>query len=123
MRFSVEVYTPKLEESKAFYSDHLGFKVKQELEGFVVLQHSANTAYEIMFCVPNSPFVDPIFRPAYTGQGLIFQLEVDDVNAQYSRLQQEGIPIALPLKEEPVNGRHFTITDPNGILIDIVEFK
>ena len=123
MRFSVEVYTQRLAESKAFYCTHIGFSIKQELEGFVVLQHTVNTAYEIMFCVPNSPFVDPIFHPAYTGQGLIFQLEVDDVDAEYSRLQQEGVPIALPIKDEPVNGRHFTITDPNGILIDIVEFK
>lgn len=123
MRFSVEVYTPKLAESKAFYCNHLGFRVKQELEGFVVLQHAGNTAYEIMFCVPNSPFVDPIFHPAYTGHGLIFQMEVDDVDAEYSRLQQEDLSITLPLKEEPVNGRHFTITDPNGILIDIVKFR
>ena len=123
MRFSVEVYTPKLAECKAFYCNHLGFTVKQELEGFVVLRHVTNTAYEIMFCVPDSPFVDPIFRPTYSGQGLIFQLEVDDVDAEYRRLQQEGVPIALPIRDEPVNGRHFTITDPNGILIDIVEFN
>lgn len=123
MRFAPEVYTSKVQESKAFYCDHLGFTVKMELEGFVVLQHAKDTAYEILFCVPDSPYVDPIFHPAFKGQGLIFQLEVDDVDAEYSRLQQGGVPIALPLKDEPVNGRHFTITDPNGILIDIVEFK
>ena len=123
MRLSVEVYTPKITESKAFYCTHLGFRIKQELEGFVVLQHVVDTAYEIMFCVPDSPFVDPLFRPAYTGQGLIFQMEVGNVNAEYSRLQKEGVPITLPLKDEPVNGRHFTVSDPNGILVDIVEYK
>ena len=123
MRFSVEVYTAKLAQSKAFYCTHLGFRVKQEIEGFVVLQHTVDAAYEIMFCVPDSPFVDPIFRPAYAGQGLIFQLEVHDVDVEYSRLGREGVRIVLPIKEEPVNGRHFTITDPNGILIDIVEYK
>lgn len=123
MRFSVELYTPNVAACKQFYCAHLGFRVKQEIEGFVVLQHAVDTAYEIMFCVPNSPFVDPIFRPAFSGKGMIFQLEVDDVDAEYARLQREQVPIALPLVDEPVNGRHFTITDPNGILIDIVKYK
>lgn len=123
MRFAPEVYTTKIQESKAFYCDHLGFKVKKELEGFVILQHGTDPAYEIMFCVPDSPFVDPIFRPAFSGQGLIFQIEVNNVVATHKRLQQEGVAITLPLKNEPVNGHHFTICDPNGILIDIVQFE
>lgn len=122
MRLAPEVYTPKVQECKAFYCKHLGFTVKTELEGFVVLQHAKDTAYEILFCVPDSPYVDPIFRPAFSGQGLIFQIEVDDAAAEYERLKQAGVPIALPLKQEEVNGKHFTITDPNGILIDIVQF-
>lgn len=122
MRFSAEIYTSKLAESKAFYCDHLGFGVKQEIEGFVTLQHLIDTAYEIMFCVPDSPFVDPIFRPAYRGEGLIFQIEVNDASSEYNRLRREGVPITLSLREEPVNGRHFAVTDPNGILIDIVEY-
>ena len=122
MKFTPEVYTDKVTESKAFYCNYLGFRVKKELEGFVVLQHAVDTAYEIMFCVPNLPFVNEIFRPAYSGQGLIFQIEVNDVDAVYEKLQHEGVAIALPLIEEPVNGHHFTIIDPNGILIDIVQF-
>lgn len=120
MRFAPEVYTPKVEESKAFYCSHLGFKVKVELEGFVVLQHAKDTAYEILFCAPDSPYVDPIFHPTFSGQGLIFQIEVDDVEAEYKRLKDK-IPIALALINEEVNGKHFTIKDPNGILIDIVQ--
>lgn len=122
MRFAPEVYTNKVQESKAFYCDHLGFRVKMELEGFVVLQHAEDDAYEIMFCVPDSPFVNKIFHPSYQGQGIIWQIEVDDAEEEYTRLQQEDVHIALELKDEPVNGKHFTITDPNGILIDIVQF-
>ncbi len=121
MRFAPEAYTTKVNESRAFYCDHLGFEVKTEAEGFVVLRHATDKAYQILFCEPDSPFVQPIFRPAYNGQGLIFQIEVNDVDAEYERLQREGVPIALPLVDEEFNGRHFTITDPNGILIDIVQ--
>lgn len=122
MKFCPEIYTEKLDECIRFYCDYLHFEIKQRLEGFVVLRNTQNPEYEIMFCVPNSPFVDKIFRPPFKGQGLIFQLEINDSEAEYARLQSLSVPIALPLTEEPINGKHFTITDPNGIFIDIVEF-
>lgn len=122
MRFAPEVYTAKVQESKVFYCDLLGFRVKKELEGFVVLRHAEHPVYEILFCVPNSPFVQDIFRPAHSGQGIIWQIEVDSVDAEYERLRKVT-PIALHLMEEPENGKHFAITDPNGILIDIVQYK
>ncbi|MGH7158112.1 MAG: VOC family protein [Candidatus Saccharimonadales bacterium] len=121
MRFAPEVYTSKILESKAFYCDHLGFKVKMELEGFVVLRHAKDTAYEILFCVPDSPYVDKIFRPSFKGQGLIFQMEVDNAEAEYKRLKDK-VPIMLKLVDEEINGKHFTVKDPNGILIDIVQY-
>lgn len=121
MRFAPEVYTAKVQESKAFYCDLLGFRVKKELEGFVVLQHAKYAEYEILFCVPDSPFVQDIFHPAYSGQGIIWQIEVDDIIAEYNRLRYVA-PVALELIEEPENGKHFAITDPNGILIDIVQY-
>jgi len=122
MRFATEIYTNKVQESKDFYCTYFNFIVKYETEGFVVLQHSINTAYELLFCVPNSQFVNEIFRPEFKGQGIIFQMEVMDVENEYTRLITHQIPIELELIEEPVNGKHFTIKDPNGIYIDIVEY-
>lgn len=49
-------------------------------------------------------------------------MTVDDVDAEYRKIRALPIKIVLALIEEPVNGRHFTIKDPNGILIDIVQF-
>lgn len=123
MRFCPEVYTDKVAECTRFYCEYLGFEIKRQMEGFVVLRHGENPEYDILFCVPDSPFVDKIFRPAFQGQGLIFQIEVEDVEAEYSRMRSLPVPIALELVDEPVNGKHFTITDPNGILIDIVQFS
>lgn len=122
MKFSPEIYTEKIEECRQFYCDYLGFVVKKQLEGFIILAHAENPEYEIMFCVPNSQFVDPIFRPQFRGQGLIFQIEVADVDAEYARFKKLPVTIKLPLTQEEVNGSHFTIADPNGIFIDIVQF-
>lgn len=120
MKFSPEIYTENIDACVAFYGE-LGFAVKQQLEGFVVLSHKQNPAYELLLCEPKSPFVNPIFHPAFKGQGLIFQLEVSDVDGEYERLSH--IPKVLDIvTEDKGNGRHFTIADPNGILIDIVQF-
>lgn len=123
MRLSTEIYTSKVDESQQFYINYFNFGIKKQTEGFVVLQHKSNPAYELMFCVPESPFVNKIFHPEFSGKGIIFQMEVEDVVAEYSRIQQFPIPIVLKLVEEPVNGIHFTIKDPNGILIDIVQYS
>lgn len=121
MKFSVEVYTPLVDESRQFYCQVLGFEVKSELDGFVVLQHHQRPEYELMFCVPDSPFVHEIFHPRFAGDGILFQIEVNNVENEFQRIQDLGISIALPLTEEPVNGKHFTVTDPSGILIDVVQ--
>jgi catechol 2,3-dioxygenase-like lactoylglutathione lyase family enzyme len=123
MKLSVEIYTRKVIESSDFYTNHFNFRVKTEMDGFVVLQHNENPAYEIMFCVPDSPFVNEIFRPEYSGQGIIFQAEVGNIMAEFERMKQSGVPVVLDPVTEPVNGTHFTVEDPNGILIDIVQYE
>jgi len=123
MRLATEIYTQKVQESKKFYCTYFDFEVKLETDGFAVLRHKRDTAYELLFCLPNSPFVNKIFRPEFKGQGMIFQMEVEDVESEYIRLRSLKIPILLDLIEEPVNGKHFTIKDPNGIYIDIVQYQ
>jgi uncharacterized glyoxalase superfamily protein PhnB len=61
-------------------------------------------------------------------------LTVDDVAAssaflidhrlefEEKRLRDEGVTITLPLPEEPWGERLFQITDPNGVVIELVEW-
>ena len=123
MRLATEIYTDNVSESKAFYCDTFNFKVKYEIAGYVIIQHKENPAYELLFCIPNSPFVNEIFRPKFYGKGMIFQMEVNNIQMEYDRIKNLNIPIVLDLTDEPVNGKHFTITDPNGIYIDIVQIR
>ena len=122
MKWSTEIYTSKVQASKEFYCTYFDFVVTLEVEGFVVLQHKQHPAYELLFCVPNSPFVNELFHPEFQGQGVLFQMEVADAEKEYERLKALGVPIKLPLVTEPVNGKHFTVMDPNNIPIDVVEF-
>ena len=123
MRLATEIYTQKVRESKEFYCQHFNFKVKFEMSGYVIIQHREHTAYELLFCVPNSPFVNKIFQAEFHSKGMIFQMEVENVVSEYERIRQSDIPVIIGLVSEPVNGEHFTIIDPNGIYIDIVETR
>lgn len=123
MKLSFEIYTAKVLECKEFYTRHFNFSIKLEIEGFVVLQSNANLNYELMFCMPYSPFVHSVFHPEFNGKGAILQMEVDDVQAEYDRIKKRAIEIVVPLVEEPINGCHFTIQDPSGLLIDIVQYN
>lgn len=122
MKWSTEIFTTKVIESKTFYCQNFDFIVKFETEGFVILQHQTNPAYELMFCIPNSPFNDELFHPEFQRAGVLFQMEVENVEKEYEKMKKLGIPIRLDLVDEPVNGKHFTVMDPNNIPIDIVEF-
>lgn len=121
MKLTPEIYTKLVNESADFYCQHLGFEVKSKFPGFITLKHSVSPEFEIMFCEPNSEFVDKIFWPEYEGKGLIFQLETTNIDKLYKDLKQKNVQIALELVQEEFNGKHFTVKDPNGILIDIVE--
>lgn len=122
MKMSFEIYTSKVQECKQFYTQHFNFGVKFETAGFVVLQHSIFKQYELMFCIPCSPFVNPLFHSSFNGKGALLQMEVSNVEEEFERVKERNIPILIPLIAEPVNGYHFTISDPGGLLIDIVQF-
>jgi len=78
--------TDKLEETKAFYSDQLGFRVYFEKPGcFVGLRCATNEAAEITFMNP-----PPGMGPLAKADGLMYCLQVDGVDAQCERLRSEG---------------------------------
>ncbi|MEM8967974.1 MAG: VOC family protein [Bacteroidota bacterium] len=123
MKVSTEIYTYNVEACERFYINHLGFKVKSKAEGFVVLQHIKHPEYELMFCVPDSPFVHPAFHPEFNGRGVIIQMEVEQVEQEYRRMRSKGLEIIVDIVKEEFNGHHFTIKDPSGLLIDIVNYN
>jgi uncharacterized glyoxalase superfamily protein PhnB len=47
---------------------------------------------------------------------------VEDVDGEYSRLQEEGVAITTPIQTEPWGERFFQVTDPNGVTIQLVQW-
>jgi catechol 2,3-dioxygenase-like lactoylglutathione lyase family enzyme len=122
MKLNAGIITQKIKESKAFYTTILGFGVTFENDWFVLL-HTPDRSAEISFLLPDQASQQPLFRPAFRGEGVYLTIEVADVDSVYARIAALNVPIAVDLRNEPWGDRHFAIVDPNGIGVDIVTYK
>ena len=118
MKLWTGIITHKIEESQAFYQRLFDCKVLFKSEWFILLKLGDS---ELGFMLPNLEEQAPIFRPAYQGQGLWITIDVDDVIAEHKRITDLQIPIEVELRQESWGDHHFSILDPNGIGIDIVQ--
>ncbi len=121
MKLNAGIITEKFSETKEFYTNILGFGVTFENE-FYLLMHTPNHEAEIAFLLPNHPTQKPIFQKKYTGPGLYFTIEVENVDALYEEIKKKGVAIEIEIRDESWGDKHFAIVDPNGIGIDIVTY-
>ncbi|MBC9795077.1 VOC family protein [Sinomicrobium weinanense] len=121
MKLNAGIITEKLEETKEFYTNVLGFGVSFENE-FYLLMHTPDKSAEISFLQPNHPSQKPIFQSPFNGKGVYLTIEVENVDEVYRQIKNKEIAIAIEIRDEPWGDRHFAIVDPNGIGIDIVTF-
>lgn len=122
MKLNAGIITTKIAESKAFYTELLNFGVTFENE-FYLLLHTPDHSAEISFLLPNHETQQPLFQPAFSGQGIYLTIEVDDVDQIYQELKNKGVEIKIELRDESWGDRHFAIEDPNGVGIDIVKYS
>lgn len=121
MKLNAGVITTRLAESKAFYTEKLGFGVTFEND-FYLLLHTSNRQAAISFLLPDHPSQQAFFHKAFQGQGMYLTIEVEDVDRLYRELKEKGVEIKIELRDEPWGDRHFAIEDPNGIGIDLVKY-
>ncbi|WP_177505728.1 VOC family protein [Anaerosinus sp.] len=112
-RIDVTFSTEKLQESKDFYMKHFGFELAFESNWYIELVTPKRDA-GISFTLPEREEGE-----FFNGRGCILSLEVDDVDAEYKRLQKEGLLIYQEIQEKPWGERSFVIDDPNGVHVYI----
>jgi uncharacterized glyoxalase superfamily protein PhnB len=122
MKLNAGIITTKLAESKAFYTSVLHFGVTFENE-FYILLHTPDHSSEISFLLPGHASQQPLFHQPFKGSGVYLTIEVEDVDQLYKEIKKKGVEIKIKLRDEPWRDRHFGITDPNGVNIDIVKYE
>ena len=77
-------------------------------------------AWELAVVQADHPTV-PALRRGTPAGGLLLNVEVDDVDAEYQRLVLDGpLTALLSLRSEDFGQRHFIVAGPDGVLIDVI---
>ncbi len=108
------LYTNKISETVAFYSQLLNFQCKffDSDMGWASL-HSGKI--EIMLALPNDHL--PFERPHFTGS---FYLKTDMVDKIWERIKDK-VEIAYPIENFEYGMREFAIYDNNGYILQFGE--
>jgi catechol 2,3-dioxygenase-like lactoylglutathione lyase family enzyme len=110
--------TENIDACRDFYTKKLGFELGFDAPWFIWLRKD-NASLAFMQAGHESQNADD--RSAFSPQGIILTLQVEDARAEHERMQGQGIAIHRPLHDEPWGQRHFMILDPNGMKLDIVQ--
>ncbi len=113
------IVTARKTECRDFWTRHVGFEVGFDSAWFVWLQASDGSA-SIAFMTPDHPSAPPGPQP-FSGHGVCFEMQVDDVDAAYDNMAKTGAPITLPLTTESFGQRRFGFSDPSGLWVDVVQ--
>ncbi|WP_322749710.1 MULTISPECIES: VOC family protein [unclassified Frankia] len=106
--------------SRDFLVDHFGYRERVVAEGFVSLGRD-DAAVDIVLLRRGIEVLPEGLRDQ-SAAGVIVALVVADLAAQEARLRREGVPITMPMQEEEWGERLFQVTDPNGVVIQLVEW-
>ena len=113
------VCTELIAETRDFYTQYFGFEVVFDSGWYVALKRDGERPWELgILNAGHESVPDQYRRPV---SGLLLNFEVEDVNTEYDRLVVDaGLEPVLPLRSEDFGQRHFILSDPSGVLVDII---
>jgi uncharacterized glyoxalase superfamily protein PhnB len=120
------VITSRLAQARDFYVEHFDFRVVFEADWYVQLHAFRGEGIppmELAFMLPDVESQPALLHAAFSGAGVVLSIDVDDVDAIHTRLQQAGAltEIVVALRDEPWGQRHFLCKDPAGTLLDVFQ--
>ncbi|MBR7838387.1 VOC family protein [Actinospica durhamensis] len=96
--------------SSRFLSTHLGFREVTVAEGFIRLARDDAAADIELWAGERTP------------TGAVVSFTVTGIAAEHERLLREGADVTTALRLEPWGEWSLRLTDPNGIVIQLVEW-
>jgi catechol 2,3-dioxygenase-like lactoylglutathione lyase family enzyme len=96
-----------------FYAGLLGFRVAMDM-GWIMT-----------FASPSNPTAQVSLLTADASAPVVPQVsvEVADVDAVHAEAVRRGLEIVHPLTDEPWGVRRFFVTDPNGVVVNVVSHR
>jgi catechol 2,3-dioxygenase-like lactoylglutathione lyase family enzyme len=105
--------------SAAFVTRHLGFEEEMSADGFVSLSRP-DAGFNLIYLRTGLETFKPAALAGRRADGLLVAFVVVDVDAEHERLIGEGVEITTPIETEPWGERYFQVTDPCGVVLQLV---
>ncbi len=118
---AISLNVPDPVASADFVTRHFGFTSDMSADGFVSLSRP-DAGFNLIFLRTGLPTFKPQRIAGSAGEGLLVVLVVDDIDGEYERVRAEGAPVVTPLETEPWGERYFQVADPNGVIIQLVQW-
>ncbi len=106
--------------SQRFFTAHLGYTEQAAAEGFASLSRD-DAAIDVVLLARGTEVL-PADQRDRRASGLILAFTATGIEGEEARLRAEGVEITMPLREEPWGERLFQVTDPNGVIVQFVEW-
>ncbi|MGH3502831.1 MAG: VOC family protein [Nocardioidaceae bacterium] len=108
-----DIRSNRLDESRHFYVDVLGFGLAMDMGWIITFVSPTNPTAQIsvMRKDETAPMV-----PGVT-------VEVSDVDAVHADVVQRGFQIVHPLTDETWGVRRFFVRDPNGVVVNVMSHR
>ena len=124
MKISASTVSLNVEDvaaSSAFLTKHFGFQEQMAADGFASLART-DVGLNVIFLRRGLSTLPADQRDDHA-QGLILAFTVDDLEGELARLQAEGVIITMPLTAEEWGERAFQVRDPNGVIVQLVDWN
>ncbi|WP_067495217.1 VOC family protein [Actinoplanes sp. TFC3] len=118
---AVSLTVDDAEASSAFLQRHFGFHEVMAADGFASLTRD-DVGLSVVYLRRGLATLPADQRDEHTG-GLILAFEVEDLEGELARLQREGVAITMPLISEEWGERAFQVRDPNGVIVQLVDWN
>lgn len=121
MRLRLELLVQSVPDSMDFYTRVLGFDtISYQPDNYSVFRKGGiQIALQDQAQLPDDHPLKPHNRSV--GLGIELVLEVEDIQADYARVQQSGWELSDTLAKRPWGLQDFRVLDPNGFYIRITE--
>lgn len=117
---AITLNVPDVEASARWVEKYLGFSEAMSADGFCSLAHPEAGFHLIYLRIGLSTFVPA--SAAGRADGLLVVFTVEDIDADYAALQEQGVEIITPIETEPWGERFFQMADPNGVIYQLVQW-
>jgi catechol 2,3-dioxygenase-like lactoylglutathione lyase family enzyme len=108
-----DITSERMEESRQFYTELLGFNVAMDMGWIVTLASPDNPTAQITL----------LQGPAAAAPHPNISVEVGDVDAAHAKAVALGLEIVYPLTDEPWGVRRFFVADPNGVIVNVLSHR